>query len=258
VVHPLASARLGGPERRGHRRRYHAARRGGGGGLGKVLQRSADWPFNRFSTIAPVWRGRTVVLLGGGPSLGAAEFERVGRARRRDDCRVVAINNAYARCPDADVLYFADSRWWEWHRERAGFREFRGQRCSIEGTGSTVDSPDVHILRNAGTGDEAPGGLSTRPDALTTGANSGYQAIGFAIAAGASRIILLGYDMQYTGGRSHWHDGHPIKSNEGTYKSVFRSTFDKLKTDVPIINASASTALTCFPRATIESLLPDP
>ncbi|HDY5476679.1 TPA: hypothetical protein RQ695_006640, partial [Pseudomonas aeruginosa] len=39
--------------------------------------------------------------------------------------------------------------------------------------------------------------------------NSGGGAVSLAIARGAKRIILLGYDMQKTNGQSHWHGDHP-------------------------------------------------
>jgi hypothetical protein len=149
------------------------------------------------------------------------------------------------------VTYFADHHWWTWHRDKPAFREFRGQKCSIENTGGQVDDADVHMLRNAGMD-----GLSTKPGAVCTGQNGGYQAINIATLSGATRIVLLGYDMQYTGGKSHWHGDHPVKVPESWYKT-YRKHFERLAKmpGLEILNASRETALTCFPRVTIEAAL---
>ena len=57
--------------------------------------------------VPPIWRGATVVCLGGGPSLTAADA-----AQCRGRARVIAINDAYRLVPWADLLYFCDYRWW--------------------------------------------------------------------------------------------------------------------------------------------------
>lgn len=108
------------------------------------------------------------------------------------------------------------------------------------------------MLKNGGTD-----GLSDDPRALRTGQNGGYQSIGIAVLAGAARIVLLGYDMQYTGGKSHWHGGHPQKVPEVWYTQAYARHFKWLAEtcSLPIINASAETSLKCFPRMSIEEAL---
>lgn len=110
------------------------------------------------------------------------------------------------------------------------------------------------MLRN--DGDE---GLSNNPGALRTGLNSGYQALGLAIAAGAARVVLLGYDMHFDGDRDHWHAGHPVRVGEGMYRDVYAKFFNKLAPllATPVLNATPGSALQCFPQVTLESLLPD-
>lgn len=124
-------------------------------------------------------------------------------------------------------------------------------KCSIENTGSEVDDASVHLLRNGGVS-----GLSDKPNALRTGQNGGYQALGIAIAAGAARIVLLGYDMKYAGEKANWHEPHPVRVPETWYKNHFAGHFKNLVgCGAEIINASADTALTCFPRMTIAEAL---
>jgi hypothetical protein len=128
-------------------------------------------------------------------------------------------------------------------------------KCSIEGTGFLIDEPAVHLVRNGGTE-----GLSTQPDALRTGGNSGYQAVGLAIAAGAATVVLLGYDMRAVGGRLHWHREHPASTYEGWYSDVYVKLFrkmGKLPPGVRVVNCTPGSALDCFERGALESVLPD-
>lgn len=170
------------------------------------------------------------------------------------------------------MLYFADGRWWEWHDKgiaRTGltaaevqqrFREFAGIKVTIWSNESyKVTDEAVFRLRNVdgSTGDPV---LSAEPNGLATGRNSGYQAVNFAVLAGAARIVLLGYDMQMDK-QAHWFGDHPVATHHSTV-AMFRNGFQKLARRMPagleIINCSAQTALTCFPRGSLESVLPDP
>ena len=190
--------------------------------------------------------------------LTPAQVWHVKRARERagSRARVIAINNAYALAPWADVLYFADLDWWQRHREEPAYRAFQGAKATIEPTGFSVDEAGVYLLHNAGEL-----GLSAAPNALATGGNSGHQALNLAVLAGASRVLLLGYDMGHAGERTHWHRGHPGRTDRaafGRFRNAAASTVAPLAAlGVEVINCSGG-ALECFPRAPIESVLPDP
>lgn len=104
-------------------------------------------------------------------------------------------------------------------------------------------------------------GLSSQPDTLHTGCNGGYQTVNMAVLAGGARIVLVGYDMRYVDGRSNWHTPHPVASYESWYSDVYRPQFKQmgaLPKGVSILNASPDSALTCFPKVPLESILPDP
>ena len=94
--------------------------------------------------------------------------------------------------------------------------------------------------------------------------NSGAGAIALAAKWGAEQITLLGYDGQKTGGKAHWHGDHPEiadpKRRMGNAGSLpkWPAQFRELVRFVPglgIINCSRETALTVFPRASLESVL---
>lgn len=88
--------------------------------------------------------------------------------------------------------------------------------------------------------------------------NSGAGAILLAAYWGASSIILLGYDVQLTGGMSHWHGDHPDElGNAGSLK-FWPAQFDGVAArlvNTPIVNCSRHTSLSVFPRLPLEICL---
>lgn len=103
-------------------------------------------------------------------------------------------------------------------------------------------------------------GLSTNLRRVNGGGNSGYQAIGLAYLWGATRIILLGYDMQKTGGKLHHHGKHegglPNLGNLTEWaRRMIQLGIDLRKQNVRVINATRETAITCFERMPIEDAL---
>lgn len=177
------------------------------------------------------------VLIGGGPSLTREDVDAVrGRAT------VIAINDAYKLAPWADVLYAADRKWIDWHD---GVPSFTGRKFTIA-SHDTTPRPDWTVLKNTGTH-----GLELQFGAVRTGYNGGYQAINLAVHLGATRILLLGYDMAPNpDGPSHWFGEHPDKkpSPYPQMRAAFDSLLDPLKVcGVEVVNCSRQTALLCFP-----------
>ncbi|SDW94858.1 hypothetical protein SAMN05421681_103308 [Lysobacter enzymogenes] len=120
---------------------------------------------------------------------------------------------------------------------------------------------DRHLADCAGFAGElvAPHQIhGVRQERFNHNHNSGAGAIALAAHWGARRVILLGYDCQRTGGQAHWHGDHPEGlANAGSiarWPAQFQRLIPQLR-GVEVINASRETALTVFPRATLESLL---
>lgn len=102
--------------------------------------------------------------------------------------------------------------------------------------------------------------LSETPGILASGGNSGYQAVNLAYMFGARRIILLGFDMQHTGGRRHFHADYPAGMGNAEPVAAWRDRFGRLATalhvrGVEVVNATRQTALTCFPRSDLDEVL---
>jgi hypothetical protein len=201
-------------------------------------------------------RSSTVVCIASGPSLTAADVER---------CRgqfVVVVNDAVRLAPWADVLYAADERWWNHHK---GYPSFTGLRYGMAyvpspGEKQRTQRPDVQWLRQTGCA-----GIETEPTGLRVGlaggSNSGYQAVNLAVHLGASRIVLLGYDMQPAAdGRTHFFGRHPDglqrSSPYGMFARSFEALVDPLQSlGIQIMNCSRATAITAIPRVSLDEAL---
>jgi len=191
------------------------------------------------ASVPRLWPGETVVCVGTGPSLTQADVDACrGRAR------VIVINDAYTIAPWADVLYAADEKWWTWKK---GAPTFAGLKYTIDPQRRAW--PGLAVLRNSGQH-----GLESNPSGLRTGFNSGFQAIGLAVHLGASRIVLLGYDMM----GDHFFGSHPDKTRPPFAPCL--KAFETLPgplaaAGVEVINATRHTALKTFPCVPLDTIL---
>ncbi len=200
--------------------------------------------------VEPMWRGEVVVCIGGGPSLTQAQVDGCrGRAR------VIAINDAYRRAPWADILYFCDHRWWQWHRATSEFRAVTSARVTLDARVADAD-PGVRYVHNEG----ARKGLCLEPGHVFNGRNSGYQAINLAVQLGVARIVLLGYDMRAADGKTHWFGDHPTQTKPTIFGTTFLPWFETLSEQldelgVEVVNATPGSALTAFPMTSLKDAL---
>lgn len=229
-----------------------------------ILRRLPD---SRLSAVDREWDGETVAILGGGASLTHDQVALARRARESGLLRVIAINDAYLLAAWADLLYFADAQWFEWHREgvakpalgltadqvRDRFAAFPGQKCSISTSMERITDAAVHILKRAGRD-----GWSTDPAAIYTGGNSGFQALNVSALAGASTVLLLGHD----GTPGHWHGEHP-RPEPGTVYPVIRASFARAASaikasGVRVVNCSPGSAIHAFEKMDLHAAVARP
>lgn len=202
-------------------------------------------PFSDDAPSVPrLWPGETVVCIATGPSLTPQDVDACrGRAR------VIVVNDSYRLAPWADALYAADTAWWHVHQ---GVPGFAGRKYTVQLTPRAFG-----VERLTVTGDR---GLERDPRGLRTGMNSGYQSVNLAVHFGASRIVLLGFDMQACHGRTHWFGEHPQRLNSGSPWPTFRALFDTMveplrQLNVAVVNATRETALTSFPQVSLDEAL---
>lgn len=198
-------------------------------------------------TVPRIWSGETAVILASGPSM-TAELAASVRGR----ARAIAVNNqgiptenaagelVPAFAPWADVLYAADLHFW--NHNRAAALAFAGMKVTIQGAFPKLqhfEHPAVHVLQNAG-----PHGFDDRPTHLRTGRNSGYQAVHLAAHFGATRILLLGFDMKGELGRQHWFGEPKWRKQHQVPFSLFCREF---AIGAPHFKARGVTIINCTP-----------
>ena len=186
------------------------------------------------------WDGETVVCIGSGPSLSRDDVEYL-----KGKARVIAISDNYKLADFADILYSCDFKWWNWHE---GAPEFKGLRMSQDV--KACEKYGLHYIEG-----RAGSVFSTDQSYINHGANSGFQAINVAYLKGAKRIILIGYDMQFSNNKRHWFGDHPddIHSHYVPWLAVFRKA--AAQNLVEIINCTKQTALDAFPCAPLREIL---
>ncbi len=199
---------------------------------------------------------RTVVCCASGPSFSEAQAAIISEARRVDLCRVVVVNDNWRRVPMADVLYAADLKWWQRDIEAIRAAGFAGELWTQQ-----KEAADLYGLRHVAM--TRGNGLLARGDPrISCGSNSGFQGLMLArLLFAPQRIVLVGYDMQRTGGALHWfgpHAGGLANGEPRTFVQHFAAVAPALAAEgTEVVNCSIASALTCFPRADLAACLPE-
>jgi hypothetical protein len=152
---------------------------------------------------------------------------------------VIVANTTFRIAPWADAIFAMDRQWWDTYGKEV-LRDFKGARYSS----NTVIS-NLNVTR-------------LPPSAFKPFGNSGAGCIALAHQGEAAKVIMLGYDCQYTGGQRHWHGDHPTNLGNAGSINKWPAKFAELKKSLgslEVINASRETALDCFPRANLEECL---
>ena len=188
-------------------------------------------------------------IIASGPSLTKEDVDAVR------GLNVIVINTSYWLAPWANILYACDGHWWDWHYDNP---DWKAKLDAFEGEKWTQDkaAAEKYGLNYIESKPEA--GLSSNPNLIHQGSNSGIQAINLAYHKGARDIILLGYDMQGDDKKPHWHGHHPsrvVSSWSQWLKFYDYVAADSKKLGIEITNCSRETALTCFPRKRLEEVL---
>lgn len=188
---------------------------------------------------------RTAICIANGASLTKEDV---------DFCKgmgkVYAVKESRHLAPWADVLYAADTDWWDLYK---GVPDFAGERWTV--SQEAAKKYGLNVI------DYQPQAKwSDDPSWIATGGNSGFQAINLAVLQGADRVILLGYDMGHEYGKpKHWWTGkyeRPVRySNYKEFIEKFNIAAPLIP--VPVINCTRLTALNCFPKMSLLDALHD-
>lgn len=193
-----------------------------------------------------LWRGETVFVLAGGPSLiGFDAGVLLGRGR------VLAIKESCLLAPFADALLFVDAPWFD--RERALIDRFAGPVVTTA-TNAALH-PCVRLMKRG-----LDRGLADAPDTLNYAATVVYAALNLIAHAGAARAVLLGMDHGFdAAGPARHHDRNPLPPPPGAFtrqaEALATISGPLAERGVDVLNATPGSRLTLWPRAELKELL---
>ncbi len=205
-----------------------------------------------------MWVGATVFIIGGGPSLAAMDLTLI------HERRCIGCNDAYALGSWVDVCYFGDWIWYTIHNhdvvERPdgsshnGLRRFAGLKVTVAPDDKQILDPSIKRLRRQ------PRGISVVPNRIAWNTNTGASAINLALKLGASRAVLLGFDMALGDeGQANWHinlkdkpDPESYERFLGNMKFLVQGLEDHPEFEV--LNATPGSKLTLFPMVKLEDV----
>lgn len=213
-----------------------------------MAQSKADHNHNQSNAKAlqDVFKGHAIFVLASGPSLTEEDAHIAN-----ENGKTIVVNTTVKMLPDADVLFAADFKWWE--RYTHLWSAFKGYKVTKNSSRKSRKIDDtVYCIPY-----RQKGGLSK--ERLVFGGNSGQGAISLAYFMGASRIVLLGFDMSVKNG-IHWHGEHEKSSNPdskktGRWKRNILEMCKESDIDIEIINASRYTELNAFPKRKLEEVI---
>jgi len=201
-----------------------------------------------------MWQGNTAYIIGGGPSLKSQDLSLIHKKR------VIGVNNAFLLGDWVDVCWFGDMQWGRWHKKEL-LTKYHGLVASCNtNTHFVRNHPWIKFLRRG-----KAMGIDPQPAHVSWNHNSGCSAINLAYHFGATRIVLLGFDMSNgKKGETHWHGGHKQlpkdqKGNNTPYSRWVKTTAfiyrDARKLGIEILNASPITTITVFPKVKLEDVV---
>lgn len=205
------------------------------------------------------WEGKPCVIIGGGPSLATFDWQRLR------GWHTIGINRTYERF-DPTVIFSMDTRFLRWilggeygqeaMEKFAVSKAYKVWLCTY----NCKLPKDIFILRVWKTYSQGFRAFpATMREGIGHGNNSGYGALNLAACLGASPIYLLGFDMKYEDGKTHWHEGHPVPHRPDTVQKFMRyfqmAAIKTKEMGLEVVNLNPDSALPYFPKKPCSEVL---
>jgi hypothetical protein len=199
---------------------------------------------NYFS-IQPEWAGERAFILGGGPSIADFDPDTI-----RGKGRVIAVNTAGLDImPDADVLFAADGRWFQWNADRLHLNRSQYRICRQMPPADILPWPLLQVKH------DRTHGMSLEPDTVS-GSCGGAMATCLAFHFGAAEIVWVGFDMK----PGNYHDTHKHSTPPHFYERDFMPALRHVVKGIRaqgrrVINATPGSAFDGAPIMALEEVL---
>lgn len=213
--------------------------------------------------VPEIWRGTSIVI-GGGPSVHGIDCFPWSLREKFFSQRIIGVNNAGFIDRRVDVLFFGDSKWFGWNRDRLERHSsiIVTSHPSLEREAQNSNL-FFYLKRKNGIG---WGDKSQR--SLVWNRSSGGSAIALARMLGSRRIVLFGFDMQRDKeNKKNFHNEHrerpKTKAESNPWSNFMRGIAGLVKeapsVGVELLNASTNTSISekIIPRVDIKDVLAD-
>ncbi len=211
---------------------------------------------NDFWTPEPWFKDQTVFILASGPSLTQEVCDKIkGR-------NAIVVNASFKQAPWAKVWYFTDGHIYEKYRDEVA--SWPGEIVCMSKMAKQELNKQIKRVWGVGDPTSSIQSLQDFPPlghhSIRQGRSSGHTAVSLAIALGASRIMLVGFDMRFVEGREHHHSEYQGPRDAMLYEREFIPGFEgwntaALRAGVQILNATPQSAVTEFPMVSLEEVL---
>jgi hypothetical protein len=214
--------------------------------------------------IPPLFTGETGVVIATGPSLTKTQIDYVCKAHHQGLCRVFGINRTFIDVPCLDVFHAYNIEFWNYYGEQ--IQKINAHRWTVHTEIANKYGAFCIQLRDHE-------GFSKTPNYINKGHSSGFQILNIAYWYGCSRLLLLGYDMQYpkdydgrarqAGTQRHYFGEYPKElqhfpssgMDENKKLIGLIDLYKKIEVDIEIINCTPNSALDIWPMKPLNKCL---
>lgn len=202
------------------------------------------------------WKEKRCFLIGGGPSLLETHVQRFleDHIKSRKELSI-GTNKAFIWNPTLN--YAMDISFYQLANSLPAWKEYKGIKVFLYRNRCSQFDEDVYIVRSLPKIEIS----FDLQKGIWPGNNSGFGALMLAVALGAKKIGLLGYDFYVEDNRTHWHEGYGAKPDiMETALHRFIRSFEEVEPDlqahgIKVVNLNPKSELRCFPFSTIEEFL---
>lgn len=200
----------------------------------------------------PWWDRLPTVIVAEGPSSKGFDYSQL-----KDKAHILAVKAAMFHIPFADAGFGVDiPRYKEWESRFSSlsFPVYWG----TDALHVLKTRENVTFLERTHKQD-----LAKEPDMIAVGCSSGYAAINLAVHKRAKLIYLIGYDYKLDQGKHVHPEEYRLPRNQSAihwqaWADRFNVLGKELKAlDIQVFNASPNSAISAFPKITLEALVED-